>query len=1806
MSATESMDIVDKLTAIDLKAATSAGEIAEGLAQFANIGSLMGVNIDQAASYVATIADVTQMSGSSAGQAMKMIISRYGNVKAGAFSRSNLEATGDDGEAINDVERVLNKLGITMRKSHSEFKDFDETLDEIASKWAVLDNISQKAIATAFAGVRQQEAFITLMQNWSKYQELLEVSETSKGTATTKYQSYQEGLAAATKRLVDVFEDLVNKDQIGGLLTKLVDGLTKIADAWLPTLIKYIPQLILLIQDVRAIKGTSWLNRLGDGVMNRVSGEGGFLRKTGRFFFGKGTEQTERLGGMMRRGQRSGGSKEEGDSQKTAANLAKAEASSEKIAANLQRGEQATKEAAENETVETLESKEQVLQAEKGKLLAEQQTHEEQIQTLEGKAQLGDEQAKTALAHERGMLEGVNDQIRQKTEELQTVEKQKQLLLERQKTQETVKQTTATTASKTGGRGWGGQIVSGLLSGATIGLSSLAGWFMAKQTANRTHTNRLGESVTSSKTAAARGASVEAAWSALPFFGTMIGSAVADSLMADIDKVYDEIRITTEQAQKAVTVLTKIGSSVSSLKDFTNSFNYQDMIETNRVVDEMLAELYSEEGEESRRTIEKYLPGLGSELHSMFDLLQKFKNESYEGRREIANQLELAQVKAKNEQEKAAAEQEKFERQQKYQESIEEHLGNLDKYMGDLGLTSGQKGTAFGKGLLAALPMTGAFAGGGALGGALIGAKIGSGGGLAGTLVGLAIGAIVGLIAGGTTAGNEVAQSVREQYLSENAAAFAAVRTPQDLIDELRNLENALVESIDKKGGSDKDYEDLSNVRKALEEAQEYQDFLFGEAKKDDLREARVAMLETTGETGKTIGEMSLGQLKKMGITGVYEAFAEQVMKNGGLQTISPFVGGVVSQDFIDMVTSMLEEDPELALLLSGYGYTVAEATELNQDDLFNKRVVEQFATALHITVKELDQMAGIIPDLKLADLLKNTSELEESVNNYEGLFSSLRSGTEETSKWMTQITNEFPELVAYMDDVPTLMTKIISRIRQLNEVVIAQQYNEIEDSDTVFKERFLPDIQAYILDKIDRGALPQDALPRVEALMDSENIDSAKRLRTYLASNPQDEVSQWLREAATEAMGAGYDLTADLLKPQYQQYTSYIADLWKKQLENLEEQKNMLSEMSKQREYELNLLRAQLKLQEAINEKRRVYRAGVGWVYEADQGKIQEAEKELEDLEVTKQISEITKQINETQYMVTKWESIWQTREAERTEEQVEAFMEEFGLNDGNGLYGTKFSSGLNEVFGAEGLFGKPNDTGNSIFGKFNDVISGINGVSATFSEEFNKWINKDKVEREQALTDINAWSNRLLWADQHPDLIGAGEYNSWLSHYTKLVNDANTRNFLSDEEYNDYIARYKQKDVANPAYKVSQAYAYAYNQNVSRETQRTLDFLARESANGYSFEAAPLQISQTEDGSYYISFKEQSNDNLIGQGFTKPSALRRNSNGELVFDTGKNSESSLTVPESFLKLISVGKTKDGGTSYLYQYDPRGEVLPSGEIGQILLSTSVAASPLYDTVTASEFRSKFAESRIFFNNNGEGTILPATNNNLPTWLQLSSRDSGFQSYFTNRASKEDFFIEVDGVWYFISHGKAYLAKTAQDMAAFAYMQGDSWLLTDPSGEANYQQWLAEMAAAPERVPQWAVRQEASSQQVGQRRALGGYLSSKTQVLLNELGTEAIITPQGTLTTLPGHTGIVPADITANLWALGEVAPNLLRAFGDMSIFRNNLIPASVSTDESFNISNLTMNVSADKSFDADAFVQSIKNRVALTKNTRR
>lgn len=103
--------------------------------------------------------------------------------------------------------------------------------------------------------------------------------------------------------------------------------------------------------------------------------------------------------------------------------------------------------------------------------------------------------------------------------------------------------------------------------------------------------------------------------------------------------------------------------------------------------------------------------------------------------------------------------------------------------------------------------------------------------------------------------------------------------------------------------------------------------------------------------------------------------------------------------------------------------------------------------------------------------------------------------------------------------------------------------------------------------------------------------------------------------------------------------------------------------------------------------------------------------------------------------------------------------------------------------------------------------------------------------------------------------------------------------------------------------------------------------------------------------------------------------------------------------------------------------------------------------------------------------------------------------------------------------------------------------------------------------------------------------------------LINELGTEGIVTPQGTLTALPAHTGVVPADLTKNLYKLGEVAPNLIK---EMS-FGQNLVGKDVynNEDNSTNIHTLNATFNADSDFDFEQLLLQARQYLSTTKNHR-
>ena len=152
LEAEKATEIVDKLVVMDQKAAVSSQGVSEAISKASVSARQAGMSIDELVASVSVIGEVSQASMDSVGSSMKTLLARYGNVKANVFTSMGLNDDGETSENINDIEKVLSKLGIRMRSSSSEIRSITDVLDEVAEKWDTLDDVSRGALGTAFAG----------------------------------------------------------------------------------------------------------------------------------------------------------------------------------------------------------------------------------------------------------------------------------------------------------------------------------------------------------------------------------------------------------------------------------------------------------------------------------------------------------------------------------------------------------------------------------------------------------------------------------------------------------------------------------------------------------------------------------------------------------------------------------------------------------------------------------------------------------------------------------------------------------------------------------------------------------------------------------------------------------------------------------------------------------------------------------------------------------------------------------------------------------------------------------------------------------------------------------------------------------------------------------------------------------------------------------------------------------------------------------------------------------------------------------------------------------------------------------------------------------------------------------------------------------------------------------------------------------------------------------------------------------------------------------------------------------------------
>ncbi len=220
MAADEVAGINDSLTSIDLAAAVDAGGLAEATSRVAASADLAGVSLERLLGYEAAVGEASQESMSVIGNSLKGIFTRMSNIKAG-----NLELVDEDGtiQTLSDVELVLDNVGIKLRDSANEFRDFDDVLDDTAAKWDKLSSVQQAAVAQAFSGTYQRNRFQLLMENYDKALQYEQIAESSSGTAQAKFEdAYLNSIEAKTKSLQAAFEglstNLISRDSINGVL----------------------------------------------------------------------------------------------------------------------------------------------------------------------------------------------------------------------------------------------------------------------------------------------------------------------------------------------------------------------------------------------------------------------------------------------------------------------------------------------------------------------------------------------------------------------------------------------------------------------------------------------------------------------------------------------------------------------------------------------------------------------------------------------------------------------------------------------------------------------------------------------------------------------------------------------------------------------------------------------------------------------------------------------------------------------------------------------------------------------------------------------------------------------------------------------------------------------------------------------------------------------------------------------------------------------------------------------------------------------------------------------------------------------------------------------------------------------------------------------------------------------------------------------------------------------------------------------------------------------------------------------------
>ncbi|MFA5462352.1 MAG: phage tail tape measure protein, partial [Sulfurimonas sp.] len=227
LSLSEVNPTISKLISLDNAYATSVSELSGALQKVSAVSGQAKVSLDEMAAMITVGSEDLRAAPETIGQAWKTILMRIQNVKLGKY-------LSDEGDDISDVEKVLRSLDIELRDDTDSFRDISDVLKDTMSVWNKLGaegkTVEQSMIATTFAGQRQANVFVDLMNNQDKYNEALKVEGKSLGLLEDRYKTYSDSVEASANRFKASWESVWQKTINSEFIKLFYDAGAGVAD----------------------------------------------------------------------------------------------------------------------------------------------------------------------------------------------------------------------------------------------------------------------------------------------------------------------------------------------------------------------------------------------------------------------------------------------------------------------------------------------------------------------------------------------------------------------------------------------------------------------------------------------------------------------------------------------------------------------------------------------------------------------------------------------------------------------------------------------------------------------------------------------------------------------------------------------------------------------------------------------------------------------------------------------------------------------------------------------------------------------------------------------------------------------------------------------------------------------------------------------------------------------------------------------------------------------------------------------------------------------------------------------------------------------------------------------------------------------------------------------------------------------------------------------------------------------------------------------------------------------------------------